>query len=136
MVPGAATGAAGQIAVAALTTDQLAAAGAAPGLPGDNTNMLALAQLGDASLAAGGTRTATGEIGAITAWVGGEVDGAIGRAQAATDELSHLEMRAASTEGVSLDEEMVRLVQYQRSYEASARVLKVIDSLLARLMDL
>lgn len=133
----AVSGSAAQIGVNGLVgADQLAAAGAAPGLPGDGANALALAGLSEVSLAAGGSRTAAGEVGAIVGWVGGEVDAALGQAQAADDELMHLSAQAASSEGVSLDEEMVRLVQYQRSYEASARFLHTVDSLLARLMEI
>jgi flagellar hook-associated protein 1 FlgK len=37
--------------------------------------------------------------------------------------------------GVSLDEEMVMLSQYQRSYEAAARVINAIDQMLDTLIN-
>ena len=44
------------------------------------------------------------------------------------------EVRAASTGGVSIDEEMVTLMAAQRAYEASARVLTTVDELMGVLM--
>ncbi|HSR50125.1 MAG TPA: flagellar hook-associated protein FlgK [Acidobacteriota bacterium] len=48
------------------------------------------------------------------------------------------QVRAArdSVSGVSLDEEAVNLVQFQRAYEASARVFQVVDQLLEETMNL
>lgn len=44
--------------------------------------------------------------------------------------LSQLETRKESTSGVSLDEEMSNMIQFQRSYEANAKMISVIDELL------
>jgi flagellar hook-associated protein 1 FlgK len=41
-----------------------------------------------------------------------------------------------SVSGVSLDEEAVNLLQFQRSYQASARVIKVVDLLLEETINL
>ena len=37
--------------------------------------------------------------------------------------------------GVNLDEEMLAMVQYQRAYEAAARVMTVVDSMLDTLIN-
>ncbi len=136
-VPASASGAAGQIAVnASLTSDQLAASATAGGIPGDAANALVLAQLGDSALAAGGTRTAADEAGVIVGWIGGETDSATAEAEASADELNHLETLSESEEGVSVDEEMVHLIMYQRSFQAATRVLHVFDSLLEEIVRL
>lgn len=44
--------------------------------------------------------------------------------------LAQLETRRESTSGVSLDEEMTNMIQFQRSYEANAKMISVIDQLL------
>lgn len=44
--------------------------------------------------------------------------------------LSQLETRRESISGVSLDEEMTNMIQFQRSYEANAKMISVIDQLL------
>lgn len=46
------------------------------------------------------------------------------------DLLSQLNLRQQSVSGVSLDEEMTNMIQYQRSYEAAAKMVNVIDELL------
>jgi len=45
------------------------------------------------------------------------------------------EQRAASS-GVSLDEEAVRLVEYQRAYEATAKLVSVLDQLSQETIDM
>lgn len=44
--------------------------------------------------------------------------------------LSQLEMRKESISGVSLDEEMTNMLQFQRAYEANAKMISTIDQLL------
>lgn len=44
--------------------------------------------------------------------------------------LAQLETRRESISGVSLDEEMTNMIQFQRSYEANAKMISVIDQLL------
>jgi len=41
----------------------------------------------------------------------------------------------ASISGVNLDEEAVKLMEYQASYEAASRVISVTNRLLAELME-
>ncbi len=50
--------------------------------------------------------------------------------------LSELENQRDSFSGVSLDEEAVNMIQYQRSYQATARVMRTLDELLAETMNL
>jgi flagellar hook-associated protein 1 FlgK len=52
--------------------------------------------------------------------------------QALTDQVDGSREQMA---GVDLDEEMLSLVQYQRGYEAAARVLTTVDSVLDTLIN-
>ncbi|ACI20958.1 MULTISPECIES: flagellar hook-associated protein FlgK [Thermodesulfovibrio] len=50
--------------------------------------------------------------------------------------VEEIEKRRQDVSGVSLDEEAVNLIKYQKMYEASARVIKVADEILATLFDM
>lgn len=135
-IPGTAPGAAAAIEVAAgVTARSLAASSSATSVPGNNENALALARLAEQGAATGGvtfaeaTANLVGEVGLIT-------EDAMRSAVMRKDELTHLQTLQQSSDGVSLDEEMVQLVQFQRSYQASVRVLQTIDQMLERIVEL
>lgn len=44
--------------------------------------------------------------------------------------LSQLETRKESISGVSIDEEITNMIQFQRAYQANAKMISVIDELL------
>lgn len=50
--------------------------------------------------------------------------------------LKDMQSRFSSTSGVNLDEELANLLIYQRSYQASARIVSVVDELLQTLINL
>jgi flagellar hook-associated protein 1 len=50
--------------------------------------------------------------------------------------LTQLENRRQQVSGVSIDEETVKILQFQRSFEASARVVKAVDELLQLTLSL
>jgi flagellar hook-associated protein 1 FlgK len=50
--------------------------------------------------------------------------------------LDQLEQQKQKISGVSLDEEMTNVLQFQRSYEASAKLIKVSDELLRTILEL
>lgn len=121
--------------VAITETDQIAAAATAAGVPGDNSNALALTNLAQSQLTElGGTfesyyRGLVSEIGTIS--------------RAASDSLKfddnllyEIENRRESISGVSLDEEAANLIKFQRSFEAGARMIKVTDELLQTILNL
>jgi len=47
---------------------------------------------------------------------------------------NHLGAERASISGVSLDEEAIQLMRYQRAFQAAARFLAVVDGLLETLL--
>lgn len=50
--------------------------------------------------------------------------------------LTQLDMQRAEQSGVSIDEEMIDVIKYQRSYDASARLIKIADELLQTLIQM
>lgn len=135
--PGAVPGAA-----AALTLDptiaadpsRIAAAAAGSG-PGSSANALALAQLKDALGAAGNTRTFSDE--AIS------TIGSVGLAtRSASDQLSLEQARTDALKaarddlsGVSTEEELQRLAQFQHASEAATRFVSTVNDLLNNLIS-
>ena len=49
--------------------------------------------------------------------------------------VQHLENRQSEFAGVSLDEETVHLLQYQRTYQAAARVMTTVDEMLEKIIN-
>lgn len=134
-IPATSSAAAAQISLApGLRAEQLAAAAGSSGLPGDNENALALAALQQRPIANGGTATVTSAAARLVGDVGAATKRAQADAVALEDERMSLEAIEQSRSGVSPDEEMVRLVQYQRVYQASAKVVQVVDGLMEELL--
>ncbi|MBE0549539.1 MAG: flagellar hook-associated protein FlgK [Rubrivivax sp.] len=99
----------------------------------NNGNALALLGLRDAGLADGRT--------AIEAWsqaiadIGVRVQSARASADISTAVASQAEQARSSQAGVNLDEEAARLIQYQQSYQAAAKVLQVAQLLFDTLLE-
>jgi len=127
----ATNGAAFTLAVNPLTPDQMAAA--LPGAPGGNGNALALANLAN-------TKTINGY---TFAQFYGDLGGRLGRDLAdakdtqSTKEqlLTQAQAMREKASGVSLDEEAEHLVVFQRAYEATSKMLSVLNSLTETIMN-
>jgi flagellar hook-associated protein 1 FlgK len=131
-VAGAAAAMAVDPTVAADPT-KVAVAGPGAGA-GDNTGALALAALKDQNLAGGGARTFVDEAIRSVGTVGGAAATArstFSVAQARTDALASVR---DSLSGVSQDEEMAKLAQFQHAHEAAAKFVGVINTLLDNLI--
>ena len=109
----------------------LVAAAGAP-VPGDNQAALAMAQLADQPLLPLLSPTATiGEhYGAFMAGLGESARTAAAREEALSISLGALREWRSSVSGVSIEEEMIDLVRYQRSYQAAARVITLVDEIM------
>jgi flagellar hook-associated protein 1 FlgK len=122
---------------AALATDasKLQVSGLA-GASGDNQVALALARMGNTRQAALGNRTfAESYQGTITA-VGFSLSSVNGQLEEQEVLQGMLETRRSAVSGVSLDEEMADLVKFQRSFQASARLVSTIDEMLNEVVNL
>jgi flagellar hook-associated protein 1 len=108
---------------------QFQAAGT-PGAAGDNSVALALAQLGTQSIAGLNNQTFSAnyaqnvsDLGNAISTVNDNLNTSQGVSQMLTNE-------RASVGGVSLDTEMTNLIQYQKSYEASAELITTLNEML------
>ena len=119
-----------------ITATRLAASSTSTGVPGNNVNALALAGMNQSSLAASNSRTFNQEATSIAGHVGVKTAEAKADVLVRKDQLTYMQKLEQSAVGVSLDEEMVHLIQFQRTYQAGVKVLQVVDGLLGKLMEM
>ena len=126
----ATVGAAATLTVNPLTSDQIAAA--LPSAPGGNGNALALAQLANATPVDGSTFDAF--YGQASAKVGTDLSNA--NANVTTDQqlLTQSQTLRTNISGVSLDQEATNLITFQAAYNATAKLLSVLNDLTETLM--
>jgi len=115
-------------------TDKLATA-AQPSAPGDGSIALQISLLADARVMEGGSASINDYYRKTVGRLGMAAEHARHGLESARILADHLEQRRQRLSGVSLDEETVNLVQYQRAYQAAARMISVIDEMLDRLIN-
>jgi len=121
-----ATGAASQISVA-ITNPSLVAA-SADGTPGDNANANALLSLQNQAIASG--QSPLNFYGNLVFKIGNDLSSAQASQSAGSQVLSQLQNLQGGVSNVDLNEESANLIRFQNAYQASARVVSVINSLL------
>jgi len=131
-------GAARQMSVT-ITDPAKIAAGAAPVdgkvAPGDNSNALILSNIGDNYLI-GGVDNFNSLYGKIAAKVGVESNQNLLSLKGAEDAMVQLENFRDGLVGVSLEEEMISLIQFQRGFESSAKFLSTVDEMMTTILDI
>jgi len=99
----------------------------------NNGNALALSQLRDAALVAG--NTVTDRWANAIADIGVRVQTGRTSAEISDAVAGQAELQRSSEVGVNLDEEAARLIQFQQSYQAAAKMLQVAQSLFDTLLS-
>lgn len=126
------TDASQKIAVQVQSTDEIAAG--ASTAPGDNTNAQLIAALRDQKII-NGTDTFIEAYGKISATVGLEANQNQLSLQGTEDALVQLQNMRDGLVGVSLEEEMINLIQFQSAFEASAKLLATVDEMMDTLLS-
>ena len=103
---------------------------------GDGENALKLAGLGQTRLLNGGLSTFNDYYSSIVGQVGQEVAGSSWARQSQNNVMDRLTNMRESVSGVSIDEEMVRLIKYQLGYNAAGKLCAVTDEMLDTLMSI
>ncbi len=103
--------------------------------PGDNTKALEITALKDKK-AVNGEDTFVGFYGKMTARVGIEASQNRLERAGADNALTQLQNMRDGASGVSLEEEMIALVKYQRGFEASAKLLSVVDEMMGTIISI
>ena len=114
--------------------EKIAASSTAAGLPSGNDVAIKLADLATQPLAATGG-TPTDRFAAITSAIGSAKQSASNEAELRSSTVAQAQSMNDSASGVSIDEEMTNLTQYQRAFEASSKVLQATDELLQNLIQ-
>jgi flagellar hook-associated protein 1 FlgK len=113
----------------------LVAAAATPAAPGDGDNALTIADLQSGLSMSAGTQTYGDFYNSMVTSLGVDAKNTQSLAAAQQSTVDHLDQLQQSVSGVNLDEEMVNLTQYQRGYEAAARVVSSINEMLDALIN-
>ncbi len=129
----AVAGAAASIAVTLSDPAGIAAASTAEGAGGSSNANAMLALQTSATV---GTQTFGAAFGGLLSGIGTTVASATTDSTADAAIQSQLSTQRDSISGVSLDEEASNLTQYQRSYQAAAKVLSILDQILAAAINL
>ncbi len=101
--------------------------------PGDNENALALADIYDKKIGEVTFATQYGKIASTIGVAKNRNEISVNGAEAAMVQLQNLRDSASA---VSLDEEMVNLIQFQRSFQSSAKFLSTVDEMMETLINL
>jgi flagellar hook-associated protein 1 len=113
-------------------TDPRKLAASADGTVGDNTNLASFTAVRNSASVAG--QNPLDFYSGIVSGVGNDVAMAKADGSAAELVLQQLDNQRGSVSGVSLDEEAANLVRFQRAFEASAKVVSVVDEMLQTLL--
>jgi flagellar hook-associated protein 1 FlgK len=110
-----------------LTSGSQIASSSSATASGDNSNLLAMIDVGTQPLV--NSQTPTQMLSGIVYQVGNDVSQAQSDSDAGSLMLTQLQDEQGAVEGVSTDEEASNLLTYQQSYQAAARVVTVVDDL-------
>jgi len=108
----------------------IAAASTAGGVPGDNTNAQAIANLADTKIIAGNTLSPIDYYNNIVSAAGVDAQSANTYMKFQTSLVNQLESQRQAASGVNLDEEAANLIKYQKSYQAAAKMISMGSDLL------
>jgi len=103
--------------------------------PGDNTNAQLIAALRNKEMI-GNNETLGEAYGRMSSTVGIEAAQSRLALDGTEDALIQLENLRDGISGVSLEEEMINLIQYQAGFEASAKFLAIVDEMMGSLLTL
>ena len=110
--------------------DLMAASSTSAGLPGNNDQAIAIANLQHALTMENNSTTFEDYYNTLVSQVGGDLQSANAYSNHQSDMVVQLENRRESISGVSLDEEMINLLKFQAAYDAAAKLITTADELL------
>jgi len=122
--------------VVAADPSAVAAASDLAGVPGGNGNAIAIGNLRGALTMNGSTATYDDYYNSMISNIGIKAAEAEFNYDFNQDALQQFENYRDSISGVSLDEEMINMVKFQQTYQASAKIITTVDEMLTTLMNM
>ena len=116
--------------------DLIAASSTSTGIPGNNSQAIAIANLQNSLTMNSSSTTFEDYYNSLVSQVGGDVQSANAYFNHQSDMVVQLENRRESISGVSLDEEMINLVKFQTAYDAAAKLISTADELLQTVLNM
>lgn len=104
--------------------------------PGDGAIALAIAQVADRTVLAGGSITISDHYRMMIGRIGLQAAHAEANQDASEAMVAHLRDRRDQVSGVSLDEEASNMIRYQRAYQAAAKMITVVDQMIETLLNM
>jgi flagellar hook-associated protein 1 FlgK len=111
-------------------------ASGAPGDNGDNTIALSLAQLGSQDNSSLGNQTLSQSYAQSVSNLGDAISSATDQLNTSQAVSSTLTNERSSESGVSIDQEMTNLMQFQKAYEASAQLVTTVNAMMETVIDM
>jgi len=108
-------------------TDPAQIAASLNGSTGDNANVVAMSQLQNQNIVNGDTPL--DYYSNSVAQLGSEIQQATTQGTTQDNVVQQLQAQRQNVSGVSLDEEAANLIQFQRAYQAAARIVNVVDEM-------
>ena len=102
--------------------------------PGDNTTALRYSEIRTKSIFADGSNMVD-KYGEVLASIGDVLDTAQKTGSTQKIILNNIELKKESISGVSIDEEVANMLKYQHAYDASAKVMNVIDGMIDTIIN-
>lgn len=106
------------------------------GAPGDGSNAAAIAELGSTPIATIGGRSLMEYYNGIANGLANRASAAVTSVKATEAITMALSAQRESISGVSLDEETIALLSLERSFQAAARYVSVVDQLIEEMLGL
>ncbi len=122
--------------VLAMDPRLIASGSSATTVPGDNRNALALLNLRSASHAALGNLTLQDSYLSLVGEIGSQVESAQVGLEFRQSLLLQTQAQREAASGVNMDEEMTKLILFQRAFEASSLLVRTADDMYGELIEM
>jgi len=115
--------------------DKIAASSTSTG-SGDGSNALALSDLRSEQVLSGGTRTLEEFYSDLVGRVGAEAKAVFTDVEGQRLVVEQVKTRRENVRGVSINEEAIHLILFQRAYQAAARIVTIVDEMMETALNM